>query len=159
MTERNETECRCGSVQWNYLEKESTLIVWSEKRKGLVPCQYVETEDDLVERSIFHNLRFKKLIVGKNITRLGAYSFCNLQSLEAVSVSPILRSIENNAFFGCCRLSSFSFFAREDGNNVRMLGVASFAHTNVDLSIFNVPQYQLEWAKYNIGKPGVYPFL
>ena len=93
--------------------------------------------------SSFSNLEnLTSVTIGNSVTNIGAYSFSNCSGLESITIPNSVTNIDDGAFRFCYSLSSVML-----GNSVKRLGIAAFEQciklTNVDIpnSVTNIDGY------------------
>ncbi len=65
------------------------------------------------ENSKFNSAAVKEIVIGSNVSYIGSYAFCALQSLESIEIKSNIVEISPTAFFGCENLKYVYYYGNE----------------------------------------------
>ena len=119
----------CGeSATYSYNAKTKTLTLSGSGAMDAGDYVYVDSGEYEYINSIpspYNNIlrhEMQTLIVGDNITSIGAYAFPQCEALKTVKLGKNLRTIDDNAFIKCSALETI-----QSGNNVKSIGKRAFS--------------------------------
>ena len=108
-------------------------IYWTLDSTGLLNISGRGRMKEFVNSPWINDSRIREVIVSKNITNIGTYSFYHCTSLEKITISDTVTRIGERAFEGCSSLTTVNF-----PGSITQIGICSFSGcsslTSVDLS-------------------------
>ena len=76
-------------------------------------------------------MKFSSIIIGENVTKIGAYVFNNCSSIENLTISNSVTSIGKYTFYGCSNIRSVTI-----PNNVAFINLAAFYNCSNLTSVY-----------------------